>query len=210
MKNEKLRIGITLRVENIKGYNEKRDAISQEWVNLIEKLDGIPIFIPNTLKNTKLFLEELKLDKLILSGGDNRGDAESRDKTEQDIIEYGIHNKIPILGICRGMQVINDYFGGSVIITKNNEHVDKDHEIVITEKKIEEVLEFREKKVNSYHHNIILEKNLGKGLKSFAKTRDNMIEGFSHNEFPIIGIMWHPERAKNLEEEIKLMKIFLN
>ena len=210
MKKEKLRIGITLRVENIKGYNEKRDAISQEWVNLIEKLDGIPIFIPNTLKNTKLFLEELKLDKLILSGGDNRGDAESRDKTEQDIIEYGIHNKIPILGICRGMQVINDYFGGSVIITKNNEHVDKDHEIVITEKKIEEVLEFREKKVNSYHHNIILEKNLGKGLKSFAKTRDNMIEGFSHNEFPIIGIMWHPERAKNLEEEIKLMKIFLN
>ena len=208
MKNKKRRIGITLRVENILKYNEKRDAISHEWVKLIEKLDMIPIFIPNTLNDVKLFVEELELDGLILSGGDNKGDEELRDQTENILIKFGMQNKIPILGICRGMQVINDYFGGNIIITKNNEHVDKDHEIIITDKKIREILEFKEKKVNSYHHNIILEKNLGKGLKSFAKTNDNTIEGFLHNEFPIIGIMWHPERNKNLETEIKFMKMF--
>jgi N5-(cytidine 5'-diphosphoramidyl)-L-glutamine hydrolase len=208
MKNKKRRIGITLRVENILKYNEKRDAISHEWVKLIEKLDMIPIFIPNTLNDVKLFVEELELDGLILSGGDNKGDEELRDQTENILIKFGMQNKIPILGICRGMQVINDYFGGNIIITKNNEHVNKDHEIIITDKKIREILEFKEKKVNSYHHNIILEKNLGKGLKSFAKTNDNTIEGFLHNEFPIIGIMWHPERNKNLETEIKFMKMF--
>jgi len=168
----------------------------------------IPIFIPNTLNDVKLFVEELELDGLILSGGDNKGDEELRDQTENILIKFGMQNKIPILGICRGMQVINDYFGGNIIITKNNEHVNKDHEIIITDKKIREILEFKEKKVNSYHHNIILEKNLGKGLKSFAKTNDNTIEGFLHNEFPIIGIMWHPERNKNLETEIKFMKMF--
>ena len=208
MKNKKRRIGITLRVENILKYNEKRDAISHEWVKLIEKLDMIPIFIPNTLNDVKLFVEELELDGLILSGGDNKGDEELRDQTENILIKFGMQNKIPILGICRGMQVINDYFGGNIIITKNNEHVNKDHEIIITDKKIREILEFKEKKVNSYHHNIILEKNLGKGLKSFAKTNDNTIEGFLHNELPIIGIMWHPERNKNLETEIKFMKMF--
>jgi len=207
---KKQRIGITLRVENIKAYDEKRDAISHEWVNLIEKLDGIPIFIPNTLKNTKLYLEELKLDKIILSGGDSKGDDESRDKTERDIIEYGIDKKIPILGICRGMQVINEYFGGSLIITRNNEHVNKNHEIFITDKRMEGILEFKRKKVNSYHHNIILEKNLGKDLKSFAKTVDNTIEGFFHSKFSVIGIMWHPERNRNLEEEIKFMKEVIN
>jgi N5-(cytidine 5'-diphosphoramidyl)-L-glutamine hydrolase len=208
MKNKKRRIGITLRIENIQKYDEKRDAISHEWVRLIEKLNMIPIFIPNTLNDAKLFVEELELDGLILSGGDNKGDDELRDKTENALIEFGIQNKIPILGICRGMQVINDYFGGTLMVTKNNEHVNKNHEIIITDKKIEEKLEFKEKKVNSYHHNIILEKNLGKGLESFAKTIDNTIEGFLHKEFPMIGIMWHPERNKNLETEMKFMKMF--
>ena len=201
MKNKKLRIGITLRVENIEDYNEKRDAISQVWVNLIENLGGIPIFIPNTLKDTKLFLEELELDRLVLSGGDNKGDDEYRDKTEQDIMEYGINKKIPILGICRGMQVINDYFGGSHEVTKDNEHVSKNHDIIITGKKMVKCLDLKRRKVNSFHHNIISEKNLGRNLEIFAKsTNDDTVEGFLHNKLPIIGIMWHPERENNLGE----------
>ena len=88
MKNKKRRIGITLRVENILKYNEKRDAISHEWVKLIEKLDMIPIFIPNTLNDVKLFVEELELDGLILSGGDNKGDEELRDQTENILIKF--------------------------------------------------------------------------------------------------------------------------
>jgi len=202
MEDKKPRIGITLRVENIEEYNEKRDAISQEWVSFIEKSNGIPIFIPNTLSNTKLFLEELELDGLVLSGGDNKGDDKHRDRTELNLIEFGINNEIPILGVCRGMQVINDYFGGSHIVTKSNEHVGKNHDILITDKKMEEYLNLKKKKVNSFHHNIILEKNLGKDLKVFAKSiNDDTVEGFLHNKLPIIGVMWHPEREKDSETE---------
>jgi putative glutamine amidotransferase len=209
MKDKKPRIGITLRVENIEEYDEKRDAISQEWVNFIEKFDGIPIFIPNMLKDTKSFLQELELDGLVLSGGDNKGDDPYRDRTEQDLIEYGIKNKIPILGVCRGMQVINDYFGGSYLITKNNNHVAKNHDISITDKKIEKCLGIKKMEVNSFHHNVILEKNLGKNLKVFAKSiNDNTIEGLLHEELPIIGVMWHPEREKDSNMELKLMNMF--
>lgn len=209
MENKKPRIGITLRVENIEEYNEKRDAISQEWVSFIEKSNGIPIFIPNTLSDTKLFLEELEFDGLVLSGGDNKGDDEHRDRTERDLIEFGINNKIPILGVCRGMQVINDYFGGSHIVTENNEHVGKNHDILITDKKMEVCLDLKKRKVNSFHHNIILEKNLGKGLKVFAKSiNDDTVEGFLHDKLPIIGVMWHPEREKDSETELKLMNVF--
>jgi putative glutamine amidotransferase len=209
MINKKPRIGITLRIENIEDYNEKRDAISQEWTNFIEESNGIPIFIPNTLKNTKLFLQELELEGLILSGGDNKGDDEHRDKTEHDLIDFGIKNKIPILGVCRGMQVINNYFGGSHITTKNNEHVGKHHDVTIIDKKMGERLELKKMKVNSFHHNIILKKNLGKDLKIFAKSvNDDTIEGFIHQQLSIIGVMWHPERENNLEKKFKLSNMF--
>ena len=209
MKNKKLRIGITLRVENIEKYNEKRDAISHEWVNFIEKANGIPIFIPNTLTDTKSFLDEIELDGIILSGGDNKGDSQDRDRTEQNLIEFGIDRKIPILGVCRGMQVINDYFGGSHKITDNDEHISKNHDILITNKIIKEYTDLEKRIVNSFHHNIILDKDLGTDLIMFAKSSiDNTVEGFFHKQLLIIGVMWHPEREKDSEIELKLMNIF--
>ena len=131
--NEKIkRIGITLRIETIKKYDEKRDAISHDWTKFLQDSDVLPIFIPNTLTDTKYFLEKMKLDGLILSGGDNKGDDIERDKTEQEIIELSVKNKIPLLGICRGMQVINDFFGGGIIATNNLNHVAKHHEIKLS------------------------------------------------------------------------------
>ena len=77
-----LKIGITSRVVGTINYVENRDALSQDWTRFIEKINGIPIQIPNLLSNIQLFLEELKIDALILSGGDNVGIPPERDKTE--------------------------------------------------------------------------------------------------------------------------------
>ena len=85
-----LKIGITTRVVNSETYPEKRDAISQDWTKFLEKINVIPIFIPNVLSNPILFLQENQLDGLILSGGDDVGFPPERQKTEQAIIEFGI------------------------------------------------------------------------------------------------------------------------
>ena len=119
LSSSKIRIGITLRVVKANNYDEKRDALSQEWTSFLEKLDAYPIFIPNTLTNVESFLKSMRLDGMILSGGDNIGDNSERDRTEKAIIEYGINSKIPIFGVCRGMQVLNKYFGGSIITKKD-------------------------------------------------------------------------------------------
>lgn len=203
------KIGITLRVEHIAKFNEKRDAISHDWVHLLEKANILPIFIPNTLKNTKKFLEEMKLDGVIMSGGDNKGDNIYRDRTEKEIIEFVMEKEIPLLGICRGMQVINDFFGGKQITTNDLKHVKKNHKILIIENEVQKYFQKKEIEVNSFHNNLIEKNTVGKDIEIFAISEiDNTVEGFYHKKFPILGIMWHPERKSTTSHEIELMKIF--
>ena len=109
MPQKKKIFGISLRVELIEKYNEKRDTISQEWTNFLQKLAITPILIPNTLDDVKSYISDVGIDGIILSGGDNIGEFPERDQTENKILEYAIKNSIPVLGVCRGMQLINTF-----------------------------------------------------------------------------------------------------
>jgi putative glutamine amidotransferase len=204
------KIGISLRVVDNQNYEEKRDAISHDWSQFFEKLNFIPILIPNALSNTESFLEELQLDGIILSGGSDIGVDIERDKTEKKILEYGVKNNLPILGVCRGMQIINDFFNGEIMKAENNEHVNLDHSISIIDQTFSNIFG-NEISVNSYHKNMIYQNNLGENLNVFAITKkDNSIEGFFHNQYSILGVMWHPEREQNKNNKLLLQKIFNN
>ena len=208
MLRNKKKVGISLRVENIKNYNEKRDAISQNWIKFCNYVGLIPILIPNNLKDTKEFLKSIDVDMLIFSGGDNIGDDVERDKTEKNMIEFAIKNKIPSLGVCRGMQFFNKFFGGKIYHDKNKTHVKTRHKINFTDKKIDRILNFKLNTVNSFHENLLKSDILSKELQAFGiDSNDNTIEAFYHKKYPIIGVMWHPEREKNFKKELKLFKI---
>jgi putative glutamine amidotransferase len=205
----KEKIGISLRVVNALNYAEKRDALSQDWPKLFDELKLIPIFIPNTLKNIQNFLDELSLDGIVLSGGDDIGENNDRDKTENFLLEYAIDKNIPVMGVCRGMQLINNYFGGKQIIDNNNYHVGKDHEIKIINNNISQIFNSKIISVNSFHKNIIYADNLGNDLNAFAiYDDDKSIEGFIHSSFSIIGVMWHPERSLNENNKQIISQIF--
>ena len=88
MSDSKTRIGISLRIVESTNYLEKRDALSHDWPPLIEKLGALPIFIPNTLTKLEEFLEDVDLDGLILSGGDDVGKNPERDLCEKKIIDF--------------------------------------------------------------------------------------------------------------------------
>tara|TARA_B100000029_G_scaffold202462_1_gene200741 strand:- start:20 stop:643 length:624 start_codon:yes stop_codon:yes gene_type:complete len=202
----KPKIGISLRITNAENYTEKRDSLSHDWPILLEKIGFSPVLIPNTLLNITSFLDEMNLSGLILSGGDNIGDDKERDTTEKQILDYGISNNLPIMGICRGMQVINSYFGGKIQSLENSSHVNNPHMIKVTK-----YLSIKDNliQVNSFHNNIITSNDLGKNLSPFAISQsDNTIEGIVHDKLSILGVMWHPERKPDSNSISLIKKIF--
>ena len=211
MTHSRKRIGISLRIEHFERYNEKRNAISQDWLIFFKKANIFPVLIPNTLTDIKSFLHEMEVDGFILSGGDNIGDDPERDLTEKEIINFAINNKIPTLGVCRGMQILNNYFGGSIIVNNDKSHVGKNHIVELTNEKLSNLLKRNSLDVNSFHNNIIKKESLGKNLETFAITKDdNTVEGYFHSKLPIIGVMWHPERDSDFQSEITLLDILVN
>ena len=205
------KIGISLRVEKIEKFNEKRDAISHDWINFLQKLDYFPVLIPNNLTDVEDYISELKLNGIILSGGDNIGEFPERDQTENKILEYAIKNSIPILGVCRGMQLINTFFNGTISENSNSGHVGKPHNIDIMNPSLVNLFGHDKLEVNSFHNNLIKKDDIGDGLDVFALSeKDFTIEGCFHKKYPIIGVMWHPERDQQKKHQSQIIDIFCN
>ena len=151
----------------------------------------------------------MDLDGIILSGGDNIGKTPIRDDTEKLLIDFAIKKNIPIIGVCRGMQVLNEFFGGSTDILNNDTHVGNNHPVKINDKIISKLINSSEIIVNSFHRNIIRTNNLADELKPIVFSNiDDTIEAFVHEKFPIIGVMWHPEREQKLFDEKIIENIF--
>ena len=205
------KIGISLRVEKIEKFNEKRDTISHDWINFLQKLDYFPVLIPNNLTDVEDYISELKLNGIILSGGDNIGEFPERAQTENKILEYAIKNSIPILGVCRGMQLINTFFNGTISENSNSGHVGKPHNIDIMNPSLVNLFGHDKLEVNSFHNNLIKKDDIGDGLDVFALSeKDFTIEGCFHKKYPIIGVMWHPERDQQKKHQSQIIDIFCN
>ena len=177
-------------------FDKKRktyyDQLDIRLIKTFYKLGFQPITISNFFLNPSKFLNNLNIKGIVLSGGSDLGKSTLRDNNDLELISYGIKKKIPIFGICRGMQVINKYFNGRLKKIKN--HVRKKHLIENFSKK-------KKFFVNSYHNYAIDPQKLNKNLKPiFICKKDKSIEAFLHNKDFILGIMWHPEREKVLKK----------
>ena len=151
-------------------------------------------------------------DGLILCGGSDvdpkyynesidgsEGIDAARDENEFALLEAYIKAEKPILGICRGHQLINVFFGGSLYqhipesaLHTRKEHGDEAHEVSTFVGSTLCDLYGEKFSVNSAHHQAI--KRLGDGLCALAVWNDQYIEAIEHKTLPIIGVQWHPER----------------
>ncbi len=185
-----------------KARNELSDFIDTRLINFFTKLNYIPITISNFYNNPNFYLNSFTFSAIILTGGSDFGKFPRRDKLENNLIKYSIRKKVPLIGICRGMQMINRFFNGKLV--KIDNHVKVKHLILNVKSKKKEV-------VNSYHNYAIYEKTMHKNLSVLHRCfNDNSIESFKHKKHKILGIMWHPEREKKFKDfDKKLIKNFI-
>ena len=206
------RLGITQRVEFIPSYHERRDCLDQRWASFSFELGFMPIPLPNLPPEKVLaLLTTLSLDGILLSGGnsiatfnaDATTSAPERDAFEYKLIEEARKMAIPLVGICRGMQMINLSFGGNISPIKH--HVACRH-ILDTDQTYSAPIP---EEVNSYHDWGIAANELAAPLSPIATDQQGYIEGFVHKSEAILGIMWHPERENpfNLIDMNLLKKI---
>ena len=147
---------------------------------------------------------------LVLCGGSDIGVNAKRDQFEIDLIQQALEKRVPIVGICRGMQLINHYFGGGVedIPTELNENHLADefrddadhHERVSQFHWVKDIKNGHIFVANSRHHQHCIDLNETVGFEATHYSLDNLVEGFINTELRILGVQWHPERNENIDD----------
>jgi putative glutamine amidotransferase len=178
-----LRIGLTLRGARAEGYDEVRDALAREWSRYFQEvlIEAVPYPILNAGSVTVTWVENLALDGLILTGGGDPGDDPLRDETEAALLTWAGARAIPVLGICRGFQVMQRGLGGTLDVLAD--HVGCRHPVNVGE---------MPREVNSYHAMGI--RRLASGFTALAVANDGTIEAAIDEQHRWLGLMWHPER----------------
>ena len=178
-------VGVTQRVAVVADYGERRDCLDQAWTRFLAACDLLPVLLPNVKDAALALCERAGIDGLVLTGGNDLavlgGDAPERDAVENALLDWAVQRGLPLLGVCRGMQVIQQRF--AIPLRRVDGHVA--HRQVIQ-------IEGERKEVNSYHHFAAFDSLAP--FEVWAVAGDGVVKAIRHSAEPITGIMWHPER----------------
>lgn len=240
--SKKLLLGISIifvifLVAMIKKLNTTRSVIAivhtNQYIEQVEEAlfdNKCEVISINTkdhdLENIKDMIDEA--DGVVFAGGSDfdpslyGGDSplveeysREDDLKAIDILEYTISTNKAILGICRGMQLINIYYGGSLYEDIPSQYGTQishrgegksliNHDVYMNDSYLSELVGQDYMMVNSLHHEAI--KDLADGLRVEAQSQDGIIEAIINPYYPyMIGVQWHPEISyydDNLSKDI--------
>ena len=221
-------IGITIDNDNEKPQNYRLGIMN---IGAVQRAGGIAVVLPHVVENIDAYLA--MIDGVFFSGGSdvspimynkNPGIKIGYVNIERDIFELELYKKcferkIPMLGICRGSQLLNIASGGDIYQDINTEVENSIchrqgstvykheyfHKVSIKKgTKLYEIFKTETLYTNSYHHQSV--KTLGPDFRAVAYTDDGVIEAIEYvGDNFIIGIQWHPEIMYNVHEESMLI-----
>ncbi|MDR2810811.1 MAG: gamma-glutamyl-gamma-aminobutyrate hydrolase family protein [Tannerellaceae bacterium] len=199
---------------------ENASCIAEAYVQSVLQAGGTPLLIPVLTDLTALTTIVNQLDALLLSGGADLnplywgeepipqlGEVDAiRDEYDLILLRLAFRQGLPILGICRGHQLINVAFGGSLYQDIAAQHEGgslkhsqasarewPSHTVTLTDRnsKLYAILKNDKVLANSFHHQAV--KELAPGFVATAFSADHINEAMEHPEYPILSVQWHPE-----------------
>jgi putative glutamine amidotransferase len=218
------------------------DKTQIHYIEAVEKGGGVPISLPVLEHfNPEIIKRQVSIiDALLIQGGLDVDPSlygeerkpelekidEQTDKFLIELIKQAVARKIPILGICRGLQILNVYYGGTLYqdlkyagFKNNDPHKQSEDNLTTTHHGIKlekdsilsKIMNNKETlKVNSFHHQAI--NKIGKGLLVDAKSDDGIIEAIHLNDDShwVLGLQFHPEQLMRKDDEfLPIFKEFI-
>ena len=206
------------------------------YVQAIHQCGGTPLLLPVLTEGgaSKRYLE--LVDGLLLSGG---GDVEpryfgqeplrgtgkvypERDSFEIELVRAALQQDVPVLAICRGIQVLNIALGGDIYqdiysqapgMLEHSQKIGRNfpwHKVdLLPDSRLAKILGSGEVRVNSFHHQAV--KTVAPGFEVTARAADGLTEAIESNQHRFaIGVQWHPEAmAPNDPMSLKLFEAFV-
>jgi putative glutamine amidotransferase len=193
------------------------EYLKEQYYEAIEEQGALPIGIPATERLSTIEQYCDMINGLFLVGGEDinpslYGEAldplckplmPRRDKFEYELINACYRRRIPIFGICRGMQMMNVAFGGTLYQDLSHmpraanhgqvgelDYSTRHHVEIINGTRLHRILAVDRMETNTGHHQGV--KTLGKGLTVSARTADGVVEGIEGDGFTV-AVQWHPE-----------------
>lgn len=234
MKNRKPVIGLCS--SYVKNEKVEQIFLNEDYLRAVRHFGGIPVVIPATAGEEEQAMLLQHCDGLILTGGndidpalygeavlnDTVEPAPERDAGEYRLCDMALEKKLPILGICRGFQLLNVYFGGTLyqdIPTQAPSEVKHrmeepyhrvGHDCVIEgDSPLAYALNCGKIGVNSHHHQAV--KDMAPGLKCMGRCSDGIVEALWKPDAKFLwAVQWHPEKIWDIEESsAKIFQEFL-
>ena len=172
--------------------------------NLYHYLSSLKVKV-DVIRNDQITSDQIlkrKYNKIVISPGPGNPNQSGNCLK----IVKSLYNKIPILGVCLGHQIIGQVFGSKIIQAKKLMH-GKTSKIVSKKLGILRNLP-KSFEATRYHSLIIDKKSLSKSLEITAETKDGLVMGVQHKKYAVHGVQFHPESIKT-KLGIKILKNFI-
>ncbi|MEU0468960.1 MULTISPECIES: gamma-glutamyl-gamma-aminobutyrate hydrolase family protein [unclassified Amycolatopsis] len=180
-------LAVTQRLLPANEHGEVRLALDVRWWSFLAEcgFDGVPMPLDPAAAAKLLWRTGCR--GLVLTGGNDLGSAPERDALERYLLRRALERGLPVIGVCRGMQLVLDAFGARLRRVRG--HVAVEHRVTGPR---------GERTVNSYHDWAVLQ-----APPEFEVTArcGPVVEAVRHRSLPLAGIMWHPERADPVHDE---------